>query len=40
LKKRRMLFRKGILFSANVTNTTKWFFGTALSCLISCISCS
>ena len=40
LKKRRMLFRKGILFSANVTNTTKWFFGTALNCLISCISFS
>jgi len=40
LKKRRMLFRKGILFSANVMNTTKWFFGTALNCLISYISCS
>ena len=40
LKKRRMLFRKGILFSANVTNRTKWFFGTALNYLISCISCS
>ena len=40
LKKRRMLFIKGILFSANVTNTTKWLFVTALNCLISCISCS
>ena len=40
LKKRRMLFKKGLLFPTNVTNTTKQFFGTALNCLISCISFS
>ena len=40
LKKRRMLFINGILFSANVRYTKKSYFGTALSCLICCISCS
>ena len=40
LEKAKNVFQKGILFPANVTNTTKLFFGTAFNCLISCISCS
>jgi len=40
LEKAKNAFQKRELFPANVTNTTKWFFGTALNCLISCISFS
>ena len=40
LEKAKNAFQKRNIVSTNVTNTTKWFFGTALNCLISCISCS
>ena len=40
LEKAKNAFQKRDIVSANVTNTTKWFFVTALNCLISCISFS
>ena len=40
LEKAKNAFQKRDLVFRKCQNTTKWFFGTALSCLISCISCS